>query len=255
MNSISYVIDPDGDIELVLNEPNCHDIIPERFVQHGESADDSPDKDFDNSALGGRYKIFDNFDTPTYIDQYGDLDFLEETPEMVRIRVSSKHLTLASKTFRTMLNGPWAESTYSYHCGPRPVATSDWDAKALAIVLDVIHGRFQKIPKIINLALLARIATIVDYYQCHESMELISGLWLEEFYVRQPNPDEYSNKVLLRLYISWVFEDESIFSTESRKVFRYSTGLEEFDLKYLPLGGVLGKSLERIFIAELTNMN
>jgi hypothetical protein len=248
MKSISYVIDPDGDIELVLNEPNAQNIIPERVLcGDGDSTSTSPTTDFNNSVLHGRYTVFDNFDTPTFVDDYGDLDFVEETPDVVRMRVSSKHLTFASKTFSAMLQGPWAEasSSFSSQRSPRQVATSDWDAKALAIVLDAIHGRFRKIPRHINLVLLARIATIVDYYQCYESLELISGVWLCQQSVTQENFDLYSENSLLRLYVAWVFENEAIFTVEARRVLRHSRGLSEFELKELPVGGILGKYMPR----------
>ncbi|EXA51565.1 hypothetical protein FOQG_03548 [Fusarium oxysporum f. sp. raphani 54005] len=240
MKSVSYVIDPDGDIELVLNEPNAQNIIPERVLcGDGDAANDSPTTDFNNSVLQGRYAVFDNFDTPTFVDDYGDLDFVEETPDVVRIRVSSKHLTFASKIFSAMLQGPWSEaSSFPSRGSPRQVATSDWDAKALAIVLDAIHGRFRQIPKYINLVLLARIATIVDYYQCYESMELISTLWLSQQSVTQENSDLYTESSLLRLYVAWVFESDVLFTAVARRVLRYSKGLSEFDLKELPVGGV-----------------
>ncbi|KAF5688929.1 hypothetical protein FDENT_4645 [Fusarium denticulatum] len=192
MKSVSYVIDPDGDIELVLNEPNTQNIIPRKVLfGDGEAASDSPITEFYNSVLQGRYIVFDIFDTPKFVENAGywenadecdDWVFSEETPEVVRIRVSSKHLTFASKVFSAMLQGPWAETTSSssFQQSPRQISTSAWDAKAFAIVLDAIHGRVQKIPRHINLALLARIATIVDYYQCYESLELLSDVWLSD---------------------------------------------------------------------------
>ncbi|KAF5609056.1 uncharacterized protein FSUBG_4211 [Fusarium subglutinans] len=247
MKSVSYVIDPDGDIELVLNEPNTQRILPERVLcVDAYVASDSPTTDYtdftclNNSALQGRYTVFDNFDSP-FLDDYGDLDFVEEAPDIVRMRVSSKHLTLASKVFRAMLRGSWAEasSSSSSQDRPRQLATSDWDAKALAIVLDAIHGRFRLIPKDINLVLLARIATIVDYYQCYESMELISNLWLSQQSVTQQNIDLYTENSLLLLYVAWVFESDVLFTAVARRVLRYGQGPSEFDLKDLPVGGVL----------------
>ncbi|KAF5971424.1 hypothetical protein FBULB1_9228 [Fusarium bulbicola] len=228
MKSVSYVIDPDGDIELVLNEPNTQRILPERvlcvdaYVSRDSLTTDYSDFTYlNNSALQGRYTVFDNFDSP-FLDDYGDLDFVEEAPDIVRMRVSSKHLTLASKVFRAMLRGSWAEAS-----------------SALAIVLDAIHGRFRLIPKDINLVLLARIATIVDYYQCYESMELISNLWLSQQSVTQQNIDLYTENSSLLLHVAWVFESDVLFTAVARRVLRYGQGPSEFDLKDLPVGGVL----------------
>ncbi|KAG4265032.1 hypothetical protein FPRO04_00685 [Fusarium proliferatum] len=242
MKSLSYVIDPEGDIELVLNKPNTQNIIPES-VLCGDvgAASDSPTTEFTNSELGGRYTVFDNFDTPTVMEDYGDPEFAEETPDVVRMIVSSKHLTFASKVFRAMLEGPWSEASLSSSSrgNPRQLATSDWDAKALAIVLDTIHGRFRQVPKDINLFLLARIATIVDYYQCYESMEPISNLWLSQDSVKQESLDLYIEYSLLRLYVAWVFEKDVLFTSVARRVLIYRKGPSEFHLKDLPIGGVL----------------
>ncbi|KAF5557800.1 hypothetical protein FMEXI_538 [Fusarium mexicanum] len=243
MKSLSYVIDSDGDIELVLNKPNTQNIIPESVLcGNAGAASHSPTTEFTNSELKGRYTIFDNFDTPTLVvEDDGDSEFAEETPDVVRMRVSSKHLTFASKVFRAMLQGSWSEgsSSSSPRGSPRQVATSDWDAKALAIVLDTIHGRFLQIPKDINLFLLARIATIVDYYQCYESMEPIINLWTSRNFFERETLEPYSKISLLRLYVAWVFENDVLFTAVARRVLSYSKGPSEFDLKDLPIGGVL----------------
>ncbi|KAF5598094.1 hypothetical protein FPANT_3858 [Fusarium pseudoanthophilum] len=238
MKSISYVIDPDGDIELVLNEPNTQKIIPDRVLPgDGDAASDLRFFDRFNVPLRGRYEVFD-FDTPMI--GFG-VKFAEEIPDVVRIRVSSKHLTFASKVFSAMLQGPWAEATSSLSSqqSTRQISTSAWDAKAFAIVLDAIHGRVQKIPRYINLVLLARIATIVDYYQCYESLELLSDVWLSDESVSEEDFWLYTDNSLLRLYVAWVFKNDDIFSTEARRALKLSKGLSEFQLNDLPVGGIL----------------
>ncbi|KAI1047281.1 hypothetical protein LB505_008044 [Fusarium chuoi] len=46
MKSVSYVIDPEGDIELVLNKPNTQNIMPEPvFYGDAGAASDSPTLD------------------------------------------------------------------------------------------------------------------------------------------------------------------------------------------------------------------
>lgn len=243
MKSVSYVIDPEGDIELVLNKPNTQNIMPEPvFYGDAGAASDSPTLEFTNSKLKGRYTVFDNFDA-SVVEDFGNPEFAEETPDVVRMRVSSKHLTFASKVFRAMLQGSWSEtsSSSSSRGSPRQITTSDWDAKALAIVLDTIHGRFRQVPKDINLFLLARIATIVDYYQCYESMEPISNSWLSRDSMQREGMHSYSEYSLLRLYVAWVFENDIIFTAVARRVLSYSKGPSEFHLKDLPLGGVLSE--------------
>ncbi|KAF4338699.1 hypothetical protein FBEOM_7405 [Fusarium beomiforme] len=181
MNSIPYEIGPDGGIELVLKEPNSLNVIPEKSWYKGTNRRNPRCDDWGNKALGGRYRIFDNFETTTRAKYDGDDNHLQATPDVVRMKVSSRHLILAAKLFCIMLTCPYAESfSTSSQSGVRQISTTSWDAKALAIVLDIIHGRLNLIPKDVGLSLLTRIATIVDYYEFHESMRLIKDKWLKE---------------------------------------------------------------------------
>lgn len=107
MRYVSYEIDHGGDTELVLKELNSLDIIPKINSQQGSK--DSSDDEFDNPSLGGRYTIFDNFDVADKggSDESSESDarsYAEAIPDEVRVRVSSRHLILASHTFLAMLN-------------------------------------------------------------------------------------------------------------------------------------------------------
>jgi hypothetical protein len=199
MMIVTYEIDSGGDIELVLNDPNSQQIVPIIKYQYpgdyyNALFDGDSDNVFDNPPLSGRYAIFniDKSDALKEVATKEEGDAKEDTAEEIagetatatassgsdqvteiRMRVSSRHLILASRTFRAMLEGPWSEnSSPAPESGPRQIKTSDWDAAALAIVLDAIHGRHMEIPKDINLGLLVRIATIVDYYDATKAFTL-----------------------------------------------------------------------------------
>ncbi|KAF4447872.1 hypothetical protein F53441_8622 [Fusarium austroafricanum] len=239
MRTISYEIDPGGDLELVLKEPNTLDVIPVVLPLDDDDATSS-DIIFDNSSLSGRYSIFDKFDSQR--DTEDPKRFVDGCPDEVRIKVSSRHLILASPVFRKMLEGPWSENASSSPPSEaRQIFTTGWDAKALAIVLDVIHSRCQEVPKEINVPLLTRIATIVDYYQCHESLQFVSDVWLNlpDSVVRDPEPNWVDD--LMILYSGWVFCHEGISSNKMKVVLRHSPGRSQFDLKDLPLAGLLGR--------------
>ncbi|EXA51563.1 hypothetical protein NW760_006703 [Fusarium oxysporum] len=137
MKTISYVINPDGYIELVLREPNSHQIIPEIYSDDCSTHTDLPNSDFDNPPATGRYTI-------------------------------SNELYTKSTT---------ATGTQKVEEDHEPIHTIGWGAVALAIVLDAIHGRHAEIPRVINLGLLARIATVVDYYKCKEAIHILFGYW------------------------------------------------------------------------------
>ncbi|KAG9253071.1 uncharacterized protein F5Z01DRAFT_173802 [Emericellopsis atlantica] len=84
-------------------------------------------------------------------------------PTRVEFLVSSKHLTLASKYFETMLEGPWSESTAttSPH---RVINASEWCPDAFLLVLCGIHGQARQVSRGPLIAIQARVAAICDYY-------------------------------------------------------------------------------------------
>lgn len=91
----------------------------------------------------------------------------------VRFRLSSKHLKSASPVFKTMLDGNWTESTLTSD-GRYELPASDWDTDAFQIIMDIIHGRSQEVPRSVTLELLARIAVVIDYYECHNIVKFFS---------------------------------------------------------------------------------
>ncbi|KAI1067993.1 hypothetical protein LB507_004390 [Fusarium sp. FIESC RH6] len=206
MESITYEIAPGGDIEIVLKKPNEQNIIPHLHLS----------TDIMNRPLHGP-----KFENPPYVGRYAFLYKVYQVPRKykVLIRVSSSHLKFASRTFRVMLEGPWKEGTSSSEPF-RQINATGWDALAFVIVLDAIHGRHLEIPDKPTLGLLTRIATVIDYYECHESLVL-------------------RRETLLCLYIAWVFSDSMMFNKMAKAVFRHSEGLSAIDTYDVPAGGVL----------------
>ncbi|KAF5609054.1 uncharacterized protein FSUBG_4209 [Fusarium subglutinans] len=230
MRSIFYDIDPGGDIELILKSPNKQDIVPEDTFYPFPSQQSNP-SEFLNPPCLGRYEVFGELSP-------GDEG---ETPEAeVRMRVSSRHLIIASHTFRAMLEGPWIEAALS----PQPIrqiSTEDWDALALAIVLDCIHGRHFEIPTKISPGLLTRISTIVDYYQCREAVQVHYHTWTEDSVCRLPDEEDDEEIKVMWLFVSWVFHDEIRFRKMADMFLRYSKGMSQFETNDLPVSGILGK--------------
>ncbi|KAF9779379.1 hypothetical protein IL306_001924 [Fusarium sp. DS 682] len=228
MKSISYDIDPGGDIELILREPNKQNSVPEL------ASDMAIISSFPNPPCTGRYRVFGDL----YEDDQNKSHVVE-----VRMRVSSRHLIFASRTFQAMLEGPWSEATSSSH-PIRQISTEGWDAFAFAIVLDSIHGRDLEIPTgpEMGSGILTRIATIVDYYQCREAVHCQYHLWLNHGpYLEATRPQALLEESLMWLYISWVFSDENIFRKTAGILLLYSHGPSEFMTNNLPVSGIFSK--------------
>lgn len=230
MESITYEIDPGGNIELVLNKPNDQNIIPCLQLSTDTLDTDPHDTRFENPSCRGRYAVFENL--------YATTETLTNTE--VRFRVSSRHLILASHFFRAMLEGPWMEGTSSSQ-PLRQINATGWDAMAFAIVLDAIHGRHREIPYELTLGLVTRIATVIDYYGCHEAMYVYFDKWLNQNSLVNTSLSVLRKETLLCLYVSWVFSADATFILLARLVFRHSEGLSRIDTSDVPLGGILGK--------------
>ncbi|KAK8118375.1 uncharacterized protein PG998_003001 [Apiospora kogelbergensis] len=76
----------------------------------------------------------------------------------VCMQASSRYLILASTYFKKMLQDPWEESK-SY-----TTAASEWDTAAMLIFMNIIHGRSRKMPQLLSLDLLNKLAVMADYY-------------------------------------------------------------------------------------------
>ncbi|KAK2774577.1 hypothetical protein CKAH01_13152 [Colletotrichum kahawae] len=121
---------------------------------------------------------------------------------------------LASPVFKKKLSGPWKESLNDPNSNMRHVETTDWDAHALLILLAILHGRTYQVPQNLDLEMLARIATLVDYYDCREAVQTYGDIWtghLEESLFQKCN-----RELVLCIFVSWVFSNETIFNQTTR---------------------------------------
>lgn len=198
------------------------------FSEEGilELAASDDEKDIDNSSL-------QEWD---YGERLGNL------PNKVEIRmlVSGKHLMLASSYFEKMFSGPFAEGNAD-DSGIRRVTASDWDPEAFNIMLTIIHGYYRDVPKSISLEMLAKLAMIVDYYECHETIELYANIWLEG--LKPEVPKVYGRDCILYMLVSWVFSKTELFEKMTRLALRNSGKLIESENIPIPcnLLGMFGR--------------
>lgn len=138
-------------------------------------------------------------------ERFEDVGFVasDQRPDM-RYRLSSKHLKLASPFFKSMLDGSWKESTLTSDLH-YTLDASDWDTDALQILMDIIHGRSRRVPRSLTLELLAKVAVLVDYYQCHDTVKFFSDTWIETLQTWKHRPPQLCRDLILRLCISYVF--------------------------------------------------
>ncbi|GKT51229.1 uncharacterized protein ColSpa_11410 [Colletotrichum spaethianum] len=152
----------------------------------------------------------------------------------IKFLLSSRHLILASRYFNAKLNGTWKEAT------PHPIdkryhlEASDWDPDALLIMMQVIHGRMRSVPRRVDCEMLAKIAVLVDYYDCHEAMEVICSIWIDA--LKDQLPSECSRELVLWILITHIFQRDDIFPQVTKTAVLESQGpIPTMDLPIPPI--------------------
>jgi hypothetical protein len=139
----------------------------------------------------------------------------QQTETRFCIRVSAKHLTLASPVFKKQLTGSWKESVAYQDNGSVEITTEGWDIDAFLLLLRIMHCQFHQIPKHLPLEMLAKVTILVDYYDCAEVMKFFTHMWLSSFEESQETPDRtarYSRDLILSLWIAWFYVTPGLFN-------------------------------------------
>jgi hypothetical protein len=157
-------------------------------------------------------------------------------------KVSSKHLMLASQRFKKMLTGGWSEATTVYSDGCRHVDLEhdNFDPEALQILLHTIHGKTSMIPRFIDLEMLAKVAVLVDDFECYEELEIISDIRIRKLECSLPT--DYNRDVVLWILICGVFHKPTLFERVTSIAITHGSGL--FETLNLPISEpVSGQSM------------
>jgi hypothetical protein len=158
----------------------------------------------------------------------------------LRLRVSKKHLMVASPRARKMFEGGYRESQKSeadglYHWRVEPL----FDPEALKIVLKIIHTRFLAIPDEVTFEMMTAIAEVVDDLQCHEAMSFCVNVWINR--LPQPIPSKMCEDLVRWIFIASVFRFNERFKQATKMAIMYSEGpIETMGLPLRP--SVTGKS-------------
>lgn len=159
------------------------------------------------------------------------------TPE-TRIKVSSRHLSLASRRFRDRLRHLLDDSEQHrrgddgrVHIVLAPAAAAAYDPAAVIIAMDAVHGRARKLPRSLDLETLARVAVFVDAFRCAEAVEVYAERWLDGLLLQRGGGgdemavrEEYGRDLVLWMYVSYVFRRGDVFRRATRTAVLKSDG-------------------------------
>lgn len=138
----------------------------------------------------------------------------------IRVRCSSKHLTLASSSFKAMLSRNFKESAVLRSTGTLNLPLPDDHAAALLILLDIIHGQTNRIPLEIDLSMLTQIAIVVDKYRLQMVVRILSRIWIDRLEAKVPR--SWMEDSRRWMFISLVFQRPVVFKSVTRMAERQS---------------------------------
>lgn len=167
--------------------------------------------------------------------------------EYIRIRVSAKHLMLASPVLKKTLSGGWKESALFAKKGSIDLVVQGWDLEAFLLFLRIIHCQHKDLPSTITVEMLAKIAVLADYYACKDSVHFFANLWIEK--LKAQFPSQYCRDSMLWLFISWFFGHPDELTKSTSITMTYSNApIANLGLP-IPMS-VLGKILRSLFSAR-----
>lgn len=221
-----YEIDPGGDVALVVNN-----------VPRGLPADL---KDVPPDLLAGSEEL--DKSTPMEEESSEATENAGSTAPRLRLRVSSKQLSLACPHFARMFKSDLREGTELRNNGSVELEVDQPSGTAVLLLMLVIHGRTRQVPRMVSKEMLIEIAVLVDYFECYKAVEVFSDLWIAAI---EPHPEERVVEMRDWVFISWVFSKKTIFEQTTLAVIsRYATVIPA---QGLPLPArILGLSLSRL---------
>ncbi|OAG44697.1 hypothetical protein AYO21_01187 [Fonsecaea monophora] len=214
-----------GDVLLILNRR----ITPSAL---GHDAGTEPNKKDEHEGM-----------RPEGLDRPSSEGSLIESPvpcgtQEIEAKVSSKHLSMASRVFRAMFDGKFQESVVPGCNQLSRVPLPEDDADAMMVLLGIIHGLNRSVPRTIDYALFFAIVVLIDKYELQEVTGVYTDLWFPSLW---PHRDTSTPHIADWIYICWVLKRPPEYNELTRKaIFACHS---RFDDNGLPLPPAISKDL------------
>ncbi|KAI1486584.1 hypothetical protein F5X96DRAFT_654325 [Biscogniauxia mediterranea] len=216
------ILDPNGDL-LIIVTASTDAFAAWDGPQHDTTSASEEEKDRDNGDEEDR--VNEAMKEKGVASNIDDND--RNTPNNnLRMKASSSHLALASQRFGRMLKNAWPDLAVIHEeDGLRHWETEAVDLAAFEIVMDIIHGQNRRVPRAVDLEMLAKVAVIVDDLQCREAVEIFADMWLSKLEESAPPQGlSYSRDLVLWIFIASVFSYDEIFKSCTYTAIMETTG-------------------------------
>ena len=173
---------------------------------------------------------------------------------IVRMQVSSMHLTLVSPVFKAMLSGHFKEGSQLKKAGYLEIPLPEDDPEAFTILLNIIHCHIKNVPRQVSGTMLTSLAILVNYYQLHEAVQFCSEAWIQNLDFKLLFDKGNTPALVQGLCVCWVFRNPELFRRiTSILVWKMNGDLSQSYTRNLPLpDSLIGKIRYRLRCQILT---
>jgi hypothetical protein len=150
---------------------------------------------------------------------------LQYDPSAWHIKVSAKHLSLASPFFQAKILANKADAQTAPE-GRIPIPLAGFDVAAVKILADIIHGRGPRVPRTLDLQTVAHMAQLVQATSTYGAVEAYADRWIRA--LEKSVDGDYGSvgeEDLARwIFVASAFQQPALFRKATRAVIAGSMG-------------------------------
>ncbi|KAF4459374.1 hypothetical protein FALBO_13873 [Fusarium albosuccineum] len=165
---------------------------------------------------------------------FSDADKKGDSIKETRLKVSVKHLTLASRRAKVMFASNFIEAQ------PDAEGYRHWkfeplfDPSAFEIVMYAVHGKTQKLPDTVTLETLTQIAVILDDLETYQALCFAAKRWIKRL-GDQGGKGPFRIDLARYILVSFVFDEPEMFGAMTKRaIFNSNQPFHSFELPIRP---------------------
>lgn len=210
MDGTYYEFDLQGDVELLI-DPNQETLLAKGgYVDSKVTSEKVDSKDQDNEVSETSEG---DVSTDAAVSNSNDA----KPTEKLRIRVSSKVLSLASPYFMRMLQGEFKEAQDLRSGHLVQVNTENCGTKALLILLSIFHTCGHEVPESIDFETAFELASLIDMWLCHDATKFHIKIWASRLCGIWESP---LHNLHLWVFIAFTFDEKKLFKEATARLIR-----------------------------------
>lgn len=214
-----HEVDPDGDLVLILRADHGTSLASTKSTEDNPSNSDTTETAVSESSCEDENVPCTPSTSNTECEE-------------IRIRVSSKHLALASRVFKAMLQPGFQVGDELRANGHATLPLPDDNPTALLHLLRLAHCKIRDVPREVDLELLMELAILVDKYALSEITDMFADLWIDS--LKWSIPNTFDENLLPWIWISRAFGKADTFKEVTKVAQLESIGFIEEDRLPIP---------------------